>query len=135
MRKKLLQNLNWLLMTIMLVTLIPLTALAAPPPQAVACAEAYIVQADDWLSKIAGKFLGEALSYPVLVAATNQQHTVDETYAQITNPDLIEVGWKICVPDAETTQALLETEGATVTASTDEGGTKARCPNPIEMIF
>jgi hypothetical protein len=54
--------------------------------------EEYIVQADDWLSSIAGKSLGDVMAYPALVAATNQQHAVDETFAQITNPDLT------CIP-------------------------------------
>jgi iron complex transport system substrate-binding protein len=102
------QLLSWLLISILLVTIVPWPVLAAPPGQAtVACMEEYTIQADDWLSKISAKFLGDMLAYPALVAATNQQHAQDPAFAQITNPDLIEVGWKICIPPAEEAQALL----------------------------
>jgi hypothetical protein len=54
------QLLYGLLAMVALALLIPLTAWAAPAPQATsACAETYTVQADDWLSKIADKFLGD----------------------------------------------------------------------------
>jgi iron complex transport system substrate-binding protein len=105
---KLSRFLSWLLISILLIAIVPRSILAAPPGQsAVTCVETYTVQADDWLSKISAKFLGNALAYPALVAATNQQHVQDSTFAQITNPDVIEVGWKICVPSAEAAQALL----------------------------
>jgi molybdate transport system substrate-binding protein len=81
--------------------------LAAPTGQAEACAEVYTVQVDDWLSKIADKFLGEVLAFPAIFAATNQQHTVDPTFARIENPDLIEAGWQLCIPSPETAQAIL----------------------------
>ncbi len=98
-----------LFITVLLVGLLPLSALAAPPeqPEEIACMEEYTVQADDWLSKIAAKFLGQPLAYPALVTATNQKQAQDTAFAQITNPDLIEVGWKICVPSAEEAERLL----------------------------
>ncbi len=101
--------LNPVLIVVLFVSLLPFSALAAPQKQQeeMTCMEEYTVQVDDWLSKIAVKFLGQALAYPALVAATNQKHTQDATFAQITNPDLIEVGWKICVPSAEEAQRLL----------------------------
>lgn len=108
MSHKLSRFLSWLLISILLIAIVPWSILAAPPGQpAVTCVETYTVQADDWLSKISAKFLGDMLTYPALVAATNQQHVQDSTFAQITNPDVIEVGWKICVPSAEAAQALL----------------------------
>jgi iron complex transport system substrate-binding protein len=94
--------------TILLAALLPFIALTAPVVQAQsACAEEYTVQADDWLSKIAAKFLGDALAYPAIVEATNQQQTQDSAFAQIANPDAIEVGWKICIPSTAAAQAAL----------------------------
>jgi molybdate transport system substrate-binding protein len=90
-----------------LALLIPLAAWAAPPTQTTGCAETYTVQADDWLSKIADKFLGDAPAYPAIAAATNEARSGDASFAAITNPDVIEVGWKICIPSAEQAQALL----------------------------
>ncbi len=108
MSHKLSRFLSWLLISILLIAIVPWSILAAPPGQsAVTCVETYTIQVDDWLSKISAKFLGNMLAYPALVAATNQQHIRDSTFAQITNPDVIEPGWKICVPSAEQAQALL----------------------------
>lgn len=73
------------------------TAVAAPPRAAGACTD-YSVQADDWLSKLSEKFLGDVLAYPVIVDATGAAAQSDASYATITNPDVIEVGWKLCIP-------------------------------------
>lgn len=101
------QILYGLLVSAVLALLIPLTVWAAPPAQTTACAETYTVQADDWLSKIADKFLGDTLAYPAIAAATNEAHAGDASFAAIANPDEIEVGWKVCIPSAEQAQALL----------------------------
>jgi len=95
MSKKLL---NLLLIVTMLAVLVP-TTLAAPLAQEEG--RDYIVTAGDWLSKLAEKYLGNPLAYPFIVEATNQKHAEDDSYAEITDPDLIEVGWKIYVPSAE----------------------------------
>jgi hypothetical protein len=79
----------------------------ASEPEALDCAELYIVQANDWLSNIAAKFLGSLEAFPAIVAATNQQHRADPSFAQISNPDLIEPGWKLCVPAAGEAEVLL----------------------------
>lgn len=87
----------------------------APAPvlaQASNCAEVYTVQADDWLSKIAEKFFGDVLTYPAIFEATNQQHALDPAFAQIANPDLIEIGWQLCIPGSDQAEALLAETGA-----------------------
>jgi ABC-type glycerol-3-phosphate transport system substrate-binding protein len=99
MSKKLL---NVLLVIVMLAVLVP-TALAAPPAQE---GQDYVVVADDWLSKLADKYLGNPMAYPAIVEYTNQKHAEDASYAEITNPDLIEVGWKVYIPSAEEAAAL-----------------------------
>jgi len=84
----------------MLATLAPSAAVAAPPAQEVTCAEEYIVQAGDSLGKIADKYLGDSAAYPAIVEATSQKNAVDATFAEITDPNVIQIGWKICVPQA-----------------------------------
>ena len=95
MSKKLL---NLLLIIVMLAVLVP-TTLAAPPAQE--GGQDYIVVADDWVSKLADKYLGNPFAYPAIIYYTNQKHAEDDSYAEIADPDLIEVGWKIYIPSAE----------------------------------
>jgi Cu-Zn family superoxide dismutase len=73
---------------------------AAPPLQTEVDGEEYIVQADDWLSKLADKFYGDISAYPVIVDATNAKAAEDESFAVIDNPDVIEVGQKLWIPAA-----------------------------------
>ena len=61
----------------------------------------YIVQADDWLSKLSLKFYGSALAYWPIIAATNQASTQDPTYDRIDDPDFIEIGDKLLIPAAD----------------------------------
>jgi peptide/nickel transport system substrate-binding protein len=86
-----------LLVITMLAVFVP-TTLAAPPAQE---GQDYVVVADDWLSKLADKYLGNPFAYPAIVEYTNQKHAEDASYAEITDPDLIEVGWKVYIPSAE----------------------------------
>lgn len=104
---------NWLLLiNLGLSVLLPGVAQATPLDQELICAEEYTVQLEDWLSKISEKLLGDALAYSAIVEVTNQKHASDASFAEITNTDLIEVGWKLCIPGPETAQALLATEPA-----------------------
>ncbi len=60
--------------------------------------QVYIVQADDWLSKLALKFYGDPLAYPAIVEATNAKARENSSFATITNPDVIEIGQKLWIP-------------------------------------
>jgi rhamnose transport system substrate-binding protein len=82
-------------------------ALAAPVQQDIVCEEDYSVQADDWLSKLADKFYGDIFAYPAIFEATNAMAQSDSSYATIADADLIEPGWKLCIPSQEDAQALL----------------------------
>jgi len=63
------------------------------------CAQNYTVQADDWLSKIAEKFLSDPLAYSAIFEATNAAAKANsETFKAITNPNIIEVGQTVCIP-------------------------------------
>jgi ABC-type glycerol-3-phosphate transport system substrate-binding protein len=83
------------------------TAFAAPPAQEPTCEQVVTVQAADWLSKLADKYFGNVMAYPVIVEATNQKNAVDSSFARIDNPDLIEPGWKLCIVSAEDAKAIL----------------------------
>lgn len=107
MKTKLLYLLNGLAIALIITTLESWTTLAALPSQQIACADEYTVQADDWLSKIADKLLGDMEAYPAIVAATQQKHIADTTFANIADPNIIEIGWKLCVPSGEAAQTLL----------------------------
>jgi molybdate transport system substrate-binding protein len=102
-----------LIINLWLSVLPPGVAWAAPLGQELTCAEEYTVQADDWLSKISEKLLGDVLAFPAIAAATHEKHAADATFADVTNPDLIEVGWKLCIPGVEDAQALLASAPAT----------------------
>lgn len=99
-----------LALAILLALAIP--AMAAPPLQEgqASCAEDYTVQANDWLSKLADKFYGDVLAFPAIFAATNSMAQTDASYATIANADLIEPGWKLCIPSPEDAQMLAATD-------------------------
>jgi polar amino acid transport system substrate-binding protein len=59
----------------------------------------YTIQKDDWLSKLADKYLGNVLAYDAIVEATNGMAAADDKFTAIENPDLIEPGWIIWIPD------------------------------------
>ena len=103
---------KFMVIMLVLVLLVPAATavLAAPDHQAVTCEEDYNVQADDWLSKLADKFYGDVLAYSAIFDATNAVAQSDDTYATIANPDLIEVGWKLCIPSLDDAQAMLGNE-------------------------
>jgi phosphonate transport system substrate-binding protein len=97
--------LSSLLIVVVLLTLISSVAVAAPPPQDEG--ETYVVQADDWLSKLADKFLGDVFAWPAIWAATNQMAETDDAIDRIINPNVIEVGQTLYIPSADEAAAML----------------------------
>ncbi len=67
----------------------------------------YIVQADDWLSKLADKNYGDVLAWPIIWEATNAKAAEDDSFAVIENPNLIEVGQKLWIPDTGAAEAMM----------------------------
>ncbi|MBN1219100.1 MAG: ABC transporter substrate-binding protein [Anaerolineae bacterium] len=90
-----------ILLMVALILAVPAASSAAPLGQG----EDYVVQADDWLSKLSDKFLGDVLAYPAITYYTNQKNAGDDSYAKITSSDTIEVGWKIYIPTQEEAEA------------------------------
>jgi ABC-type branched-subunit amino acid transport system substrate-binding protein len=100
----------------LLMMFVPAT-MAAPPVQG-GGGQDYVVVADDWLSKLADKFLGDMFAYPAITHYTNQKHAEDDSYAKITNSDEIEVGWKIYIPSKEEADAYFKAQAASLGATT-----------------
>jgi polar amino acid transport system substrate-binding protein len=82
----------------LLLAIIPAAALAQEGDQPQG--QEYTIQQDDWLSKLADKYLGNVLAYDAIVEATNEMAAQDPKFTAIENPDLIEPGWVIWIPAA-----------------------------------
>ncbi len=105
-----------------LLSLISSQALAQ---EEVVCEADVVVQANDWLSKLADKFYGDVMAYQAIADATNAKAKTDDSYAVIENVDIIEPGWKLCIPSAETAGVLIEAAQAkTPTAEQPFAGTE-----------
>jgi len=91
----------------LLVALVPMASAAPPQQQG---GQAYTVQKDDWMWKLADKYLGDKYAYPAIAIATNAKHAEDPSYAFIWNMDLIEVGDKLYIPSAEEAKTIMETK-------------------------
>jgi hypothetical protein len=75
-----------------------------PPQQEIS----YTVKLGDNLWTLAEKYLGGGWIYPAIVAATNQKHAEDPSFAKIKDANLIHPGWKLLIPGPEEAAALLE---------------------------
>ncbi|MDM8519119.1 LysM peptidoglycan-binding domain-containing protein [Anaerolineales bacterium HSG6] len=82
-----------ILISIILIILVLPTQLVAQEP---ACQLDYTVQAGDWLSRVAEKYLDDPLEYNQLVRSANSNS--NDRYTNIDNPNIIEPGWILCIP-------------------------------------
>ena len=82
--------------TLILLSLLTTPVLKAAPPIQTDGQE-YIVQAGDWLSKIAEKYYNDPLAYSTIVSATNVKAAEDNSFATITDPNMIETGQNLFV--------------------------------------
>ena len=105
----------------------------AAPNQAGHCTgEVYVVQANDWLSKLADKTYGDVLAYPQIVDATNHAAESDDTFATIENPDVIEIGWTLCIPAAEGEAMMADDTEGEAMADKSEGEGEAMASDDTE---
>jgi len=98
-------------MSVLLALILVLSPISVLAQGEITCDTDVIVQADDWLSKIADKFYGDPLAFTAIAEATNTIAAVDDSYATIDNVDVIEPGWKLCVPSAEDAEAIVGSIG------------------------
>jgi phosphonate transport system substrate-binding protein len=120
------KNATAFLLVVLLLTLVSSLAVAAPPQQS--GGENYTVQADDWLSKLADKFLGDVFAWPAIWEATNAKALTDPTYTQIADPNVIEVGQVLYIPTTEEA-------GVIMAAQAPEAGSLGSAENPIQVLF
>jgi len=111
---------------VLLISVLGGTVSAAPPSQG-GEGQSYVVQANDWLSKLAEKSYGDVLAWPVIWKATQAKAAEDDSFAVIPDPNLIEVGQKLWIPDETEAAALLaefsaERAAASPTGSADVTG-------------
>lgn len=108
-------------------------AQAAPPAQTEQEGQEYVVQANDWLSRLAEKFYGDVMAYPTIVEATNARAAADNSFAVINNPDVIEVGQKLWIPNAPTGETA--SAEAPAAAETPAAGTAAGVDSSLPASF
>jgi hypothetical protein len=107
--KKLVKSVSIVMLLALALTLVPGHTFA----QDVVCESDVVVQADDWLSKIADKVFGDVLAFPAIVDATNAMAATDDSYATIADPNVIEPGWKLCIPSGGEAMAMMEVSSGT----------------------
>lgn len=102
--KKLINIISLITLLVFVSSLVPAPMLAQ---EGVSCESDVVVQAEDSLSSIANKVYGDPLAFPVIAEATNSKAASDSSYAKIENVNVIEPGWKLCIPAAAEAQASL----------------------------
>ena len=114
---------NVITVVLLLALLLALMPMAALAQEEVACETDATVQAEDSLSTLAEKFYGNLLAYPVIVDATNAKAATDSSYAKIDDPNVIEVGSKLCIPPGEVAQKMLNEQVFTQVAADESTST------------
>jgi rhamnose transport system substrate-binding protein len=104
------------------VVLSMLLALMPTMVMAQAGGEDYVVQKDDWLSKLADKYYGNEMYYWAIFDGTNEKNAADSSYAKIENADLIEPGWKLYIPTKDEAEAYMAKRGGAAPAAPVAGG-------------
>jgi len=113
---------------VLLAVLFSLTMSVAAAPPIQGGGEDYVVQKDDWLSKLADKFLGDIFAWPAIWEATNAKAETDPSYTHIVNPNIIEVGDKLYIPSPEEAAEILA-------AQAPAAGELGSPDNPIQVLF
>lgn len=91
-------------------------SLAAPPQQGSTEVETdgqeYVVQRGDWLSRISQRFYGDTSGVGAIVEATNAKAATDPRFDVIEDPDEIEVGQLLWIPDSPDDVVVADEEAA-----------------------
>jgi len=99
------------------------TTLLVMAPASLAAPDDYAVVAGDTLGGIAARLLGDGARYLEIVELTNSKNATDSTYAFIENPNLIEIGWKLAIPEVGVPVAVV---AKAVIADTIPAGAKPK---------
>ena len=74
-------------------------SILALAPLSFAAPDDYVVVERDTLFQITARLLGDGNRYLEIIELTHERNARDPTYAFIENPDVIEVGWKLAIPE------------------------------------
>lgn len=96
--KKVISFIALLALAVVMFSLVPAQTFAQE--EEIVCEQDVVVQSDDWLSKIAEKAFGDVLAYPAIAEASTAKAATDSSYAAVTDVNVIEPGWKLCIPSA-----------------------------------
>ena len=91
-----------ILAALLLLILSPNLARAGAPP-----GQLYTLQADDSLSGLADKFFNDLEAWPAILVATNAKAEEDSRLVKIYNPDRVEVGQPLWIPEPDQVETLL----------------------------
>jgi LysM repeat protein len=69
--------------------------------------QAYTVQAEDSLSRLAAKFYQDFDAWPAIQLATNAKAAQDSRFTVIKNPNVIEAGQILWIPSPDEAERLL----------------------------
>ncbi|MEM7029313.1 MAG: LysM peptidoglycan-binding domain-containing protein [Chloroflexota bacterium] len=98
-----------------------LTVVIAPLPAQAQNDQTHIVESGDTLSRLAEQYYGDLSAWNIIVEATNAKAEEDDSFTVIDNPDLIEVGQKLWIPNQPDTA----TDVSEVVADVGEDAEKA----------
>jgi len=97
------------------------------------CESDVIVQPNDSLWNIAQNAYGNGSAYWDIVNATNAKAAMDSSYATINNANVIQPGWKLCIPGHSAAPATPSDEAGT-TPDTSAGSENASA-NVTKITF
>lgn len=128
---------NWFILFFIMVTLLLPGSIRAQAEEG----KAYVVQSNDYLSKLAEKYLGDGNLYPLIIKATADKALVDSSFTPIVDPDLLHPGQKIWIPTSLDVSTAPAAPAVTVsTAPTGQiafsfwNNHPARCTYEINVI-
>ncbi|NJN98249.1 MAG: hypothetical protein HC875_31250 [Anaerolineales bacterium] len=82
--------------------------------------QAYIIQADDTLWKVAEKYLGDGNRFTEIVTATNAKNATDVSFLLIQDPGVIVSGAKLWIPAAGASPTVAQPVQSAVPAATPQ---------------
>lgn len=113
---------------VLLLMLAPAVVSANAPLPQLAAGMVYTVQANDWLSKLADKYYNDEMAWPAIMLATNGRLADNLGLNFIGDPNQLEVGQKLWVPDSQEAALLRVQYEAYLEAVQD-----AAVPQPWEI--
>ena len=87
-----------IMFVILMLTVVNTAGVVSPAHALAPAGEAYTVQADDSLSKIAERVYDDSTAYSAIIEATNAKASEDNKFFAITDPGHLRIGQKLWLP-------------------------------------